>query len=60
MDDNKQKRRVNIYFKGEVVESVIFDSFTSEITEKSFFFMSDGVTVAIVPFDHLIIFSNQL
>lgn len=60
MKNQKQKRRVNIYLIGEIINSVVFDDFTSQITEQAFFFMEDEVVVAIVPFNHLIIFSNEI
>jgi hypothetical protein len=52
-------KKATIYYNSEPITTVIIDSFTSEIAEDAYFLMRENKTVAIIPFNYLIIFEDN-
>lgn len=48
-----------IYGLDGIIQKIEFDSFTSETIEQSYFFIKDGLNIAIIPYKYLIIFDNS-
>jgi len=52
-------KKAKIYFENVFIKEIIFDTFSSQLIEKSYFFMKNQQNVAIIPHNFLVVFEND-